>query len=380
MSHSSRQWSSKRAYADTSDSRHVTYDDYEDYSRPLHPHYINEAHSALPSRGSYRSHGLYDGHRGYHPSVSSENREPRDITAPSHKITVTRYRIIESATPFYDSREEYTAYDNHRSSAYYGKAGSRNNSNDSYLQDRERGHHQEVPRPSQPKEPKPTYTDGHFSKSKGYSNHKHATNDIPSQGKPESGRSRRQEKSHRSESRRGENPRSNRYDPSHEDREQRYYGSSNSKGYSNHKHATNDIPSQGKPESGRSRRQEKSHRSESRRGENPRSNRNDPSHEDRKHRYHQEVPLSKAEEKMPDHYATLKLGPFATDEEIKSAAKRRRVEVHPDKLKKEGMSESERAKIDEAAAKVGQAADVLQNLEQKREYDRKLHAANGWNN
>ena len=83
---------------------------------------------------------------------------------------------------------------------------------------------------------------------------------------------------------------------------------------------------------------------------------------------------------MPDHYATLKLGPSATDEEIKSAAKRRRVEVHPDKLKKEGMSESERAKIDEAAAKVGQAADVLQNPEQKREYDCKLYAANGWNN
>lgn len=73
----------------------------------------------------------------------------------------------------------------------------------------------------------------------------------------------------------------------------------------------------------------------------------------------------------------MKLGPLATSEEIKSAAKRRRVEVHPDKLKKSGMSDSERAKIDAAAAEVGQAADVLSNPEQKLEYDRQLYAAKG---
>lgn len=73
----------------------------------------------------------------------------------------------------------------------------------------------------------------------------------------------------------------------------------------------------------------------------------------------------------------MKLGPLATSEEIKSAAKRRRVEVHPDKLKKPGMSDSERAKIDAAAAEVGQAADVLSNPEHKLEYDRQLYAAKG---
>ena len=64
-------------------------------------------------------------------------------------------------------------------------------------------------------------------------------------------------------------------------------------------------------------------------------------------------------------------------EEIKSAAKRRRIEVHPDKNKKAGMSDSERAKIDAAAAEVGCAADVLSNPEQKLVYDRQLYATKG---
>lgn len=74
----------------------------------------------------------------------------------------------------------------------------------------------------------------------------------------------------------------------------------------------------------------------------------------------------------------MKLHHLATPAEIKSAAKRRRVEVHPDKLKKPGMSDSEQAKIDGEAAKVGEAADVLQNPQQKWEYDRQLYAAKGW--
>lgn len=81
---------------------------------------------------------------------------------------------------------------------------------------------------------------------------------------------------------------------------------------------------------------------------------------------------------MPDHYAILKISPHATGEVIKSAAKRRRVEVHPDKLKEVGMSDSERADIDAAAAKVGQAADVLQDAELKLKYDRQMYAASPW--
>lgn len=239
-----------------------------------------------------------------------------DVAVMSPKIIVTRYRIGESTTSYHD-RREYPAYDSHRSSSGFREEDPRSNRNDRYFEDRERRHHQEAPKSSQRKEPKPTYTDGNSSRTKGYSNPKHATNDNPSWDRPESGSSRRQEMPHSS-------------------------------------------------------------RSESRRGENPKTNRDNPSHGDRKQRHEQKVPLPKPIEKMSDHYATLQLDPFATDAEIKNAAKRRRVEVHPDRLKKVGMSDSERAKIDAAAAKIGQAADVLQNPEQKREYDRKLYAANGW--
>lgn len=57
--------------------------------------------------------------------------------------------------------------------------------------------------------------------------------------------------------------------------------------------------------------------------------------------------------------------------------KRRRVEVHPDKLMKPGMSDSERDRIHEIAVMVGQAADLLQDPEQKLRYDRKFFAAKG---
>lgn len=41
-----------------------------------------------------------------------------------------------------------------------------------------------------------------------------------------------------------------------------------------------------------------------------------------------------------------------------------RIRTHPDRLKKEGMSDGEKAKINERAAKVGQAADVLSDPKQ----------------
>ena len=74
----------------------------------------------------------------------------------------------------------------------------------------------------------------------------------------------------------------------------------------------------------------------------------------------------------------MKISHLAGEHEIKTAAKRRRVEVHPDKLKKEGMSDSECAEIDAAAAKVGQAADVLTNLEMKLKYDHEMRSSGKW--
>ena len=46
---------------------------------------------------------------------------------------------------------------------------------------------------------------------------------------------------------------------------------------------------------------------------------------------------------------------------IEKAAKKMRIASHPDKLKKSGMTEEELKAIDEQAAKVGQAAEILSN-------------------
>ena len=380
MSCSSRNKSSRREYPDINSSSYGTHNDYPNESRPRPPHrerQVDDAHSARSSHRSYRSHVPHDGHRGYHPHFSFDNGEPRNDPVNGRRITVTSYRIPtngefiisyhESTTSHQQTwtsrhdRKGDIAYDSHRSSSGYrerlhipscsctdcsssssslsdlddederslsdrGKhhnsrsndrreEDAKGNRSDRYYRDREQRHYQEGPKHSHPKEPKPTYTNGNSSKSKSYSNHRYTKNNNPGQGKPESGTSHQQNKPHSS-------------------------------------------------------------RSESRCKENPRSKRSDPFNEDRGNRSRQEKPQSRAKEELPDHYATLEIGPLATEEEIKGVAKRRRVEVHPDKLKKPGMSASEIAKIDDEAAKVGQAADVLQNPKQRLEYDRKLYAAN----
>ncbi|KAI4211924.1 MAG: hypothetical protein LQ351_005264 [Letrouitia transgressa] len=73
----------------------------------------------------------------------------------------------------------------------------------------------------------------------------------------------------------------------------------------------------------------------------------------------------------PNHYATLGLKPNASMEEIILAAKRKRIEKHPDRLKP-GKSQEECAKIDHEAAQVGMAADVLTKPTEKAEYDEEI--------
>ncbi|KAL9043071.1 MAG: hypothetical protein Q9214_003607 [Letrouitia sp. 1 TL-2023] len=73
----------------------------------------------------------------------------------------------------------------------------------------------------------------------------------------------------------------------------------------------------------------------------------------------------------PNHYATLGLEPNASMQEIKLAAKRKRIEKHPDKLK-QGKSQEECAKIDHEAAQVGMAADVLTKSTERAEYDEEI--------
>lgn len=75
-------------------------------------------------------------------------------------------------------------------------------------------------------------------------------------------------------------------------------------------------------------------------------------------------------EELPNHYATLGISPDASIAEIIKAAKIQRIKVHPDKCKNAAMPEAELKKVDERAAQVGYAAEVLLDPEQKVDYDR----------
>ncbi|KAL8682666.1 MAG: hypothetical protein Q9224_006755, partial [Gallowayella concinna] len=76
----------------------------------------------------------------------------------------------------------------------------------------------------------------------------------------------------------------------------------------------------------------------------------------------------------PNHYARLGLSEDATAEEIKKASKKMRIQTHPDQVKKgnPNMTEDELAKVTSTAANVGEAADVLEDPDKKREYDEKI--------
>ena len=80
---------------------------------------------------------------------------------------------------------------------------------------------------------------------------------------------------------------------------------------------------------------------------------------------------------MEDFYAILRVGRGASDEEIKKAAKERRIETHPDRLERQdGLDEGQVRRIRENAKKVGGAADILCNPLQRTDYERKIER--GW--
>ncbi|KAL8900379.1 MAG: hypothetical protein Q9192_001107 [Flavoplaca navasiana] len=78
----------------------------------------------------------------------------------------------------------------------------------------------------------------------------------------------------------------------------------------------------------------------------------------------------------PNHYARLGLTEGASAEEIKKACKKMRVKTHPDQVKRENpnMTEEEIRKATVLSAKVGEAADVLEDPSQKRDYDDMIYA------
>ncbi|KAL9589791.1 MAG: hypothetical protein Q9203_001401 [Teloschistes exilis] len=67
-----------------------------------------------------------------------------------------------------------------------------------------------------------------------------------------------------------------------------------------------------------------------------------------------------------NHYAILGLKEDATLEEIKTASRKMRIRFHPDKLWKDGMTEAEKATINAKSARIGQAADLLEDADQVR--------------
>ncbi|MDI1487888.1 MAG: hypothetical protein OHK93_007161 [Ramalina farinacea] len=75
-----------------------------------------------------------------------------------------------------------------------------------------------------------------------------------------------------------------------------------------------------------------------------------------------------------DYYATLGITPTATLEEVRAAAKKRRIATHPDKCKKPGMTEAQIKEIDEEAKRVGEAAVCLSDKNARARYDYEHHA------
>lgn len=72
----------------------------------------------------------------------------------------------------------------------------------------------------------------------------------------------------------------------------------------------------------------------------------------------------------PNHYAMLGIPSNSSTEEIERASRRRRIEVHPDRLKrKKGLSLKELEAIDTKAKNVGFAAEVLGDKRLRRKYD-----------
>ena len=86
-------------------------------------------------------------------------------------------------------------------------------------------------------------------------------------------------------------------------------------------------------------------------------------------------PLPPLPEGMVDLYAVLKVSRSSTVEEIKTAAKTRRIEMHPDRLERQkGLSDDRKEMIREEAKQVGWAADILTDPHGREEYERELWA------
>lgn len=77
------------------------------------------------------------------------------------------------------------------------------------------------------------------------------------------------------------------------------------------------------------------------------------------------------EQTPPNHYAMLGIPSISSAEDIAKASRQRRIDVHPDRLKRQdGLSPDDLEAIDTEAKNVGFAAEVLGNEKTRRQYDR----------
>ncbi len=86
-------------------------------------------------------------------------------------------------------------------------------------------------------------------------------------------------------------------------------------------------------------------------------------------------PIQKPQEPAPlDIYTILKVSPQSSPDDTKRAIRLRRIETHPDKRKKLGLSKEEEVMIDEEAKLVGMAADILLDPEKRQKHEEQMQA------
>jgi len=73
-----------------------------------------------------------------------------------------------------------------------------------------------------------------------------------------------------------------------------------------------------------------------------------------------------------DVYAILGVSPDCSHEEAKKAARKCRIDAHPDKLKRVSMTTTTGNKIDDAAKLIGMAADIVLDPARRREHDEEM--------
>ena len=78
------------------------------------------------------------------------------------------------------------------------------------------------------------------------------------------------------------------------------------------------------------------------------------------------------EDAPPNHYRTLDIDPSSTHEEVLRAARKKRIETHPDKFIKDGLPSEGLTKVIETSKNVGWAADILCDPKKRQKYDIEL--------